>query len=215
MNIVNILSYLTTDATVDLITAVANKIELDKLSKLMNIYKGQWKGISTSINFIYLSLLYNFSKLLREQEDLIQYRNATTQALYDFLNYYSIPMENGNSNYINYKIKKQTDIEIHERALKIAFDFSTDIEYSNKLLLESYFVNDLLGYLYYLQKGRTNNGRYYDCIELLSKEKKLDTNKASKIITKILDISLLIFQNILDSIDSTNKSKILEVVKTK
>jgi len=136
-------------------------------------YRHKLKGLSLIINTLYLNEMYNVSHIVEEifkdeQHPII------SEIKTDFSSYYepSIPEENYRSKYEDFKIKKQSEIEIHEICLKIAFNLTKLIYCSKWLIRETCFVNDLLDFLVYMSRGEIVNGETKDIVEFLSIVKK-------------------------------------------
>jgi len=130
----------------------------------------------------------------------------------DFGNYYTI--DHGFvSNYENLRIKKKSEIEIHEKTLKIGYEISNNAYCSKILLYQTCFVDDILDYLIFISNGDYISGTKKDIIEYLEATKKFKNKDVLvKIIVNIVEISIIVIVNIINSNGDESRNFFLEKV---
>jgi len=180
-------------------------LDYSKSKDYFEPYRHKLKGLPLIINNLYFNEMYNLSHI---SENVFKDEEHPDISLIktEFSSFYeaSRPEENYRSKYEDFKIKKQSEIELHEICLKIGFNLSKLIYCSKWLLQETCYVNDLLDFLIYISRGEIVNGETKDIVEYLSIVKKKKSQDAIKaILLNIIELSLNVLINFINLGDDT------------
>jgi len=213
INLKIIIVTITTSIPSDLIVDAVKLYDIPKSIDCFEPYRNKMRGHYLLLNNFHLNFLYNITTMV---DDIKEEPNDTiSDVIKDFSLYYepSIPEENYRSKYEDFKVKKQKEIEVHELTLKIGFNL-TKLDYTSKWLLnKTCFVDDILDFLVYFQRGEILNGESKDVVEYISILKKKKSTDSTKItLLSILELTLNILVNFLSSEDEAIGDRFLNKV---
>jgi len=179
------------------------------------LYRNVWKGISSSLNYVYLNQLYYFSKIIdASQETEYKETNFANLIATDFGYFYNKKFgEEVVPFYDNFREKKRKDIEIHEKTLKTGYELSNNLICSKVILYKTNFIDDIIDFLIYISEGEYIDGVKKDLIEYCHFQKKtLNKDIIIKLISNCVEISIIIIVNIINSFGDESRIFFLEKV---
>ncbi len=116
------------------------------------------------------------------------------------------------SNYENLKEKKQKDIEIHEKSLKIGYELSNSMICCKLILYKSCFVDDLLDFFNNITNWELINGVKKDYVEYIQIIRRLKSDNLVQIFSNIMEISIIVIINLINSNGDESRIHFLEKV---
>lgn len=201
-NILIILNKITEDVDCQYRIVVANEINLDELRDLFEFYRGKLRAFYRVVNFNYLNFLFNLSECSNlENTELVN--KLYSDISYDIKMFYRNSSLN-NKKFSFFKEKKKKFIEIHEIITRITYKITINTE--NILsLLDSMFYQDIIEFILYVKDKPK-------IVEEVSKAIRKSPETIKKLLTSIIENSIIILSNSLNGDLDETSDRILKIV---
>jgi hypothetical protein len=203
LNILIIIYQLTNKCDSQSLILAADKLNLLVFKDVFEIYRGRLRSFNKMLNSLHLNILSNFSELPNEEN----YENLTKLISLDVKSYYKMS-PNYKRRLDDFRIRKKTELEIHETMVRIGSQI-TKSHKNCEILMDSFFFDDVIEYLIIIGVGE-----HYDDTESLNekssnqadfilklkeKKKKQNLEEIKKSVAAVVENSLIIILNVMGS----------------
>lgn len=192
----------------------AEKINLTIFRDVFDIYRGRLRNFTRLLNSLHLNILSNFSDITKGNYDqsysaLMKLISLDIKSFYKMNQTYKRRLD-------DFRIRKKTEFEIHDTIARIGVNI-TKYEENSNILLESFFFDDIIEFLIIIGVGEhndnessnSNNGVNYPnsdfILKMKEKKKKMNLEEIKKIVLSIVDNSVKIIVNIMDSAEEISE----------